>query len=128
MPAIHRQRLRENSMSDKMNPTSLMVNKALRKKLLKLASKEQRQSYTWFLSRLIGAGPYMGFSMPLIKGDAELVKAWRQHSFDLVKIYAPRRKLKCGHSRRYDYCEICADAFADSVQQWLNKARGENGK
>jgi hypothetical protein len=96
------------------------VNKALRKKFLMLASKEQREAYRWFLVRLIGFVAYRSAELPRITGDKELVKAWRMHANDLIKVYAPRVRLTCGHFSRVEYCERCAMSMVESAQAQLD--------
>jgi len=105
---------------------SLRVNKALRKRFLMLASGEQKNAHTWFLIRLISFDTYKGAHPPKIVGDRELVKAWRAHANDLIKIYAPRVKLPCGHLGRCEHCVKCVELaiaqFEAMKQKRLQKA------
>ncbi len=100
---------------------SQRVNKALRKRFKMLCPKEMRNAYTWALIRLIGYTTHRPVELPKIKGDKELVRAWRLHANDLIKIYAPRVKLPCGHSPRDTHCEKCAEEAIAQFEEMENR-------
>lgn len=108
-----------------MHPVEL-IDKAKEKRFKLLCTdKKLKHSYALFRFRLIGNHPYIENPVPRVSGDRDLVKSCRAHVADLIRIYAPRVKLSCGHFSRNGYCikcvEICIDEFETFKSGWLKK-------
>lgn len=104
------------------------IDKAKRKRFYILCTdKEFKREFLWWNFRIIGYGPYMDYSPPKCKGDKYLLRAYREHAVDLIKFYAKRIKLKCGHYQRSDYCTICPQLTIKWFEDF-KKRRLQNGK
>lgn len=63
--------------------------------------------------------------LPKFNGDKESVRAYREHTRDLIRKYCPRKKLPCGHLSRKDHCAACAEnvisEFEAFKKSWLER-------
>lgn len=116
------QKKRKGGLMTEIHPI-FSINKAWRKQFLLLCPKEDLAKYKWFLIQLIGMMFYRMPNPPKIRGDSELIRAWHKHADDLIKIYAPKVRLHCGHMSRTEYCERCAMGMVLAAQKQLDELR-----
>lgn len=112
---------------------SQRINKAKKKRFdLLCTNKEFREQFRWWHIQIIGNAPYIENPLPKYNGERDAVKAFKGYAADLIKIYAPRKKLSCGHIGRKEHCVKCADnaivEFDKFKASWIgNKGYTEKG-
>lgn len=100
----------------------MAIDKAKQKRFFLVC--KNRDNYSLWRLMMIGYSAYLPCQLPRIKGPRSEVKAWRGHAADLIKIYAPKKRLTCGHVMRGDDCTKCAEEnirlFEQYKAKWLN--------
>lgn len=84
------------------------INRAIEKKFNALcADKNFRGKWGWFHFLIIANSPYVPNPLPKFSGDRFATVAYREYARQMIRIYAPRKKLDCGHFSRKDHCLEC---------------------
>ena len=93
----------------------MKLDKAAQKRFRLVCPKELYSAYVWWRVYLIGYHHHRGACPPRFPKTVRSI--WRAHARNLISIYAPRRKLACGHMGRDDHCLKCIDEITKDFEK-----------